>query len=236
MRHHFFRGGRKGWPHSDSCRMRPVGCAKVSARVGQGAGSRVRYVTRSVARLGILYLFQSLSIVCAATLYRHVARFRAACQCSRAHESLCAMFQPNNSQPGKTVRVSVSRKYARSIAPRPVKERGTALDKATRWLVPWGLYDYPGMRRGIAQLIGGLYAWTTIRDYRTGHRRISGKCAAVFASVIEQRCAVGLAIAAELREIERTYVDGRTKPSGWQVVRDRGGIVTDGRPKRTRRD
>lgn len=38
-----------------------------------------------------------------------------------------------------------------------------------------------------------------------------------------------MVIVSELEAIEASYVNGRTKPNGWRIVRDRDGIVRDGR-------
>jgi len=136
-------------------------------------------------------------------------------------------------QPEKTRRVSVPRKYPRSIAPRTIADGSNVADSAVRWLIPWTSNDYPGIGRGIEQMTGiPRSSW---KHYRYARRRLSKRAASILANVIESRVAAAVLILAELREVERTYVDRRTIPSGWQVVRERGGLVTDGRPKRSRR-
>lgn len=119
------------------------------------------------------------------------------------------------------------RKFPRSIAARQLSEHETLSYRAVYWLLPWGLIDYPGIRRGIVELTG--IPWGTIKDYRNGRRHLTARVARIFIDIIRSRCEAGQAIIAELEAIEASYVNGRSKPSGWRIVRDRDGVVRDGR-------
>lgn len=127
----------------------------------------------------------------------------------------------------------VSRKITRSLAVDPKGKRGSAVDDAVFWLIPWRFYEFPGLQRGITELTG--VSWATVRDYRNGRRRVTARTAKIFADAIESRIEAGLLIVAELRHIERTYVPGTLQPRGWRVVRERDGEIRDGRPKSRKR-
>lgn len=72
-----------------------------------------------------------------------------------------------------------------------------------------------------------------VKKMRDGSRRISSKTAKRVADVLESRIEAGSAILAELRAIEAADKVKRT-PRGWQVVKERDGIVRDGRGRGAR--
>ena len=127
----------------------------------------------------------------------------------------------------------VERNYPRSIVARPRGEVDYPLRKASLWILPWGRYDYPGIGRGLEELTGIKRG--TMKAYRNGRRRITARVARIFIDVIRSRIETGLAIIAELEAIERTAYDHRRNPAGWRVVRERDGVVRDGRGSFKRR-
>jgi len=139
-------------------------------------------------------------------------------------------------EPGSVARErqNVPRKYERSIVPRPRMRSDTALKRAADWLLPWGLDDYPGIGRGLEQVSG--IPRGTMKAYRSGRRRITARVARIFIDILRSRIEAGLAIISELEKIEREYVDKRTLPQGWRVVRDRDGVMKDGRGSFKRKD
>ena len=122
----------------------------------------------------------------------------------------------------------------RSIEATPIPPTATIADRACRWLFPWDFYKYPGIKRGTVQLTG--LSWSLIRAIRQGRRTISGDTARILSTLIRSRCAVGLAIAAELDVIAANDVDLRkVKRTGFVVVRDRGdGVARDARGRGAR--
>lgn len=132
-----------------------------------------------------------------------------------------------DARPARRAYEKVPRKYPRSVAPIHNVSGRTVTDRAVLWLLPWKITGYPGIAKGIRELTG--IAWSTLKGYRTGRRPIPGRVARIFSDIIRSRCEAGLAICAELDAIEANYVSGRAKPQGWQIVRDRDGVVRDGR-------
>lgn len=121
----------------------------------------------------------------------------------------------------------VSIKIRRSIVAFPMARRDTTIARAITWLLPWSFATYPGLRRGIGELTS--VPWSTVRAYRDGRRRLTGRVARIFSDIIRSRCEAGLSICAELDAVEAAYVDNRSKPQGWRVVRERDGVMRDGR-------
>lgn len=123
------------------------------------------------------------------------------------------------------------RKWARSIVPRPRNTVSkTLMERVSEWLLPWELSDYPGKRRGMAELLG--ISWLTVREYRRGRRPLPKRLAVRLLAAVGARVAAGELLLAELRQLEASYAD-RRRARGWQIVKDRAGLVRDGRPVRT---
>lgn len=139
-------------------------------------------------------------------------------------------------QPDGRDRQKVITKIPRSVASYARASRRTLADKAVAWLLPWSFYSYPGIHRGLFELTG--IAVNTLRTYRTGHRQMTSRVALILADVIRTRCAAGLELVNELEASAAAYEASRRVkvPTGWQVVRERNGVVRDGRGSFKRRD
>ena len=126
------------------------------------------------------------------------------------------------------------RKFPRSLVPRPTKDnRSNLYIAATRWLAPWDSRDYPGHMAACVEASGA--PWDTCRGYQRGTRRLAGAVATRLADLIEARCNAGLSIVRELREYAQSYRHGNAERRGFCEVKERDGVATDGRPKRTRK-
>lgn len=121
---------------------------------------------------------------------------------------------------------------ARTLAPPPLTARDTLAERAIRWILPWTVRSYPGLRRGIVELLGHRVTFSAVRGWRTERRTMPATMAELMADFIESRSRAGLALVDELRAYAATH---RAKPQtglGWQVVRERdgvGSIPRDGR-------
>lgn len=132
-----------------------------------------------------------------------------------------------------TVRQRLSeyrRQYPRQPLPRPrAGLRDHALTtRVLRWMAPWHRQDYPGTRAFAVALLGGRWAWVTIRSWARGARMPSA-AARFLARWIEGRCREGLllveeldAVAAESEVIERRTAERRCRNLGIGKARARG--------------
>ena len=91
------------------------------------------------------------------------------------------------------------RKYARTLVPRRVATVRTVERRSVDWMLPWGMDDYPGKAKGMAQLVPRA-SLHTVQAWLKGNRRAPGWAREAIAAYIEERCRVGLALVAELRE------------------------------------
>ncbi len=87
----------------------------------------------------------------------------------------------------------------RSIAAIASTRRHKLFGSAWAWLLPWGVQDYPGIKRGLGELMQGRVSWSSIRDWRTGRRSLPSWAALILADAIEGRALRGLELVAELR-------------------------------------
>lgn len=129
----------------------------------------------------------------------------------------------------------VAQKLRRSIVGKiPIERLDTIAniyERALRWILPWDENRYPGIIRGSTELTGMSYAM--VKKMRDGSRRVSPKVAKRVADVLQARVDAALPIIAELRAIEAADKVKRA-PRGWQVVKERDGIVRDGRGRGAR--
>jgi hypothetical protein len=88
---------------------------------------------------------------------------------------------------------------ARAFAP-PSLGRDTLCERAARWILPWTVRNYPGLRRGLVELMGTHVTYSAIKGYRTGRRPLPRWVADWMAATIRARCSKGMALAAELDE------------------------------------
>ena len=124
------------------------------------------------------------------------------------------------------------RKFARSVIPlRKTRVREGLGSRAMDWILPWGISDYPGKQRGLAQLLG-VQSIETVRSWVKGHRQPPRWALLALARYIEARCLAGLALVAEL-EAEAGKAKPRRGGQGFTKVDPVTGL--DGRPKSGRR-
>lgn len=74
------------------------------------------------------------------------------------------------------------------------------IGRASVWLLPWERKSYPGVGRGMSQLLGGPWCASAIWRWCTGARRCRPEVALALAIEIERRVAEGSAIARALRD------------------------------------
>jgi hypothetical protein len=92
---------------------------------------------------------------------------------------------------------------ARAFAPTPLTQRETLCERAVRWILPWTVRNYPGVHRGMVELMGMHVTYSAIKGWRTGRRPMSRWAADTMATAIRARCRKGLELAAELDEWSR---------------------------------
>lgn len=109
-------------------------------------------------------------------------------------------------------RAAVSRR--KLAAPRQqVKVRSVA-GRALDWLFPWESAGYPGVVRGIVELLGKRVTWAAFKHWRRGRRALPKWVADALADHIEAKARIGLEIVAELR----AYTPPERKATGFLVI------------------
>jgi hypothetical protein len=118
----------------------------------------------------------------------------------------------------------------RSISAPLLCDRHTLVARAIRWIIPWSRDTFPGLRAGIREVLKRpTVAWATVQGWRAGRSRISADDAERFAHFIRTRSERGLALAQELEEYAAKRRVEPRRPRGFEIVRDRDGVVRDGR-------
>ena len=92
------------------------------------------------------------------------------------------------------------RRGSRAFAPAPLTGRDTLCERAVRWILPWTVRNYPGVHRGMVQLLGMHVTYSAIKGWRMGRRPLPGWAADTMATTIRARCRKGLELADELDE------------------------------------
>jgi hypothetical protein len=91
--------------------------------------------------------------------------------------------------------------------------RDTLTERVARWLLPWTVRTYPGVRRGLVELLGRRVTYSAIKGWRSGRRPLPASAATVMAVSIRARCLAGLALVADLEQYaqhrERTETEQR---------------------------
>jgi hypothetical protein len=95
------------------------------------------------------------------------------------------------------------RRGPRTFAPPPLTGRETVCERAARWILPWTVRNYPGVRRGLVELMGMHVTYSAIKGWRTGRRPLPRWAAETMATTIRARCRKGLELAAELDDWAR---------------------------------
>ena len=89
---------------------------------------------------------------------------------------------------------------SRAFAPAPLTGRDTLCERAVRWILSWTVRNYPGVHRGMVQLLGMHVTYSAIKGWRMGRRPLPGWAADTMATTIRARCRKGLELADELDE------------------------------------
>jgi hypothetical protein len=89
---------------------------------------------------------------------------------------------------------------ARTFAPPPLTERQTLGERVVRWFLPWTVRNYPGVRRGMVELLRGRVTYSAIKGWRTARRPMPAWVAQVLAEAIRTRCRAGDELASELEQ------------------------------------
>jgi hypothetical protein len=105
-----------------------------------------------------------------------------------------------NSEIGSRAARSHLQRSIRTFAPPPLTGRNTLGERAVRWFLPWTVRNYPGVRRGMVELLGRRVTYSAIKGWRTGRRPMPAWVASVMADTIRARCRAGAELATELEE------------------------------------
>jgi hypothetical protein len=95
------------------------------------------------------------------------------------------------------------RRSSRTFAPPPLTGRNTLCERAASWILPWTVRNYPGVRRGLVELMGMHVTYSAIKGWRTGRRPLPRWAADWMAATIRARCRKGEELAAELEQWAR---------------------------------
>ena len=88
--------------------------------------------------------------------------------------------------------------YTRSYQAPIVTRSQTVVARSLAWLLPWTVWSYPGLRKGILEVLGWRVAWQTVACWRRGERATPIWACRVISGHIRARCEKGLALADEL--------------------------------------
>ena len=115
-------------------------------------------------------------------------------------------------------------------------DRHTLAARAIRWAIPWSRETFPGMRAGVREILGRpSIAWATVQGWRAERSRMPADYAERLAIYIRVRSEHGMALARELEEYVAKRRAEPRRPRGFQIVRERDGVVRDGRWRGGRR-
>ncbi len=106
---------------------------------------------------------------------------------------------------------------------------GIAFERLAPWTWHRGYNPYPGRIKLILSMLGGSYAWSTVFNWAKGKAKPSVFACLRFAEILEARAEGDLACAAELRRLAAEGANYVRQPRGFEIVKDRHGIMTDGR-------
>lgn len=120
----------------------------------------------------------------------------------------------------------------RSLAGTPITSSDGLFERACRWVLPWTIRTYPGLLRGIEQLLGGRAEQGAISGWRYDRRNMPDWAAAALADYLEARAAAALELVAELRAYHAPGRGGRR--TGFTVVGP-DGLDRRGNRARSRR-
>lgn len=90
------------------------------------------------------------------------------------------------------------RKSPRSIAETLRPSNISIAGQAMSWLLPWSVSDYPGIGRGITQMLGNSAPVGTVWHWRYGTRTMPQWARDILAACIRQRLEAGHAVLAAL--------------------------------------
>jgi hypothetical protein len=118
----------------------------------------------------------------------------------------------------------------RSIVAPLLCDRHTLAARAIRWAIPWSRDTFPGLRAGVREILRRpTIAWATVQGWRADRSCMPSDDAEMLARFIRWRAEQGMALAKELEEYAAKRRAEPRRPRGFEVVRDRGGVVRDGR-------
>jgi len=102
-----------------------------------------------------------------------------------------------NPQRGRTKCLKPSK---RTLAPPPTTGRTSLVERVVRWSLPWTTRNYPGIRRGLIELLGTRVTYSAIKGWRVDRRPLPAWAALLMAKSIRLRCSAGNELAAELEQ------------------------------------
>lgn len=111
----------------------------------------------------------------------------------------------------------------RSLTP-PAQSWASSIGRGVAWLLPWTEDSYPGVKRGVVEMLAGRASWPAAKRWRDGSRNAPEWFATQLADMIEGRCRAGLEIVRELRDYHvparrnagalAVHADGRDRRGG----------------------
>lgn len=117
----------------------------------------------------------------------------------------------------------------RSIAARSTPRNYSLAGIAGVWLVPWTKADFPGVYKGLVEILGWRVSIGTMRSWLDGRRNTPSWAAQVLGDAIEARLAQGQDVLVKLRayQVEKELIEAQ--PKGFRLIDPVTG--TDGRNK-----
>ena len=167
---------------------------------------------------------------------RALRQASAACDNARMSNTGNETRQIPNRPPLPSRLVPSMRSPRRSIVPAYMPLHTAPLfARVVSFLLPWGILDYPGMRRGTAEFLAHRVSVETVRAYRKGRRRMPQWAADMLLDAVRSRVERGQALIAELeaykvekpRQTGAMAVDPATgQDRRHRIGRRQSGVVT----------
>jgi hypothetical protein len=95
--------------------------------------------------------------------------------------------------------INYPKRVVRTLAPPPWTGCDSLVMRAAKWIFPWTVYNYPGPRRGMVELLRGVVKYGAIKTWRRNGRHMPEWAAQMMALHIEVRCQAGLRLVEELQ-------------------------------------
>lgn len=110
---------------------------------------------------------------------------------------------PEASQRGQRLHLHALRRglVAPQLNKRPRVHGSTLAWRVADHLFPWSVETYPGIIRGVLEVLGRRITWAAVQQWQSERRPIPPWARAILADYLEARGRVALELAAELRAL-----------------------------------